>query len=74
MFPSYQSHSADVVCKSTDWFLYDEDINRILVKNGVMFTSPKLIFLQVGKIGPFFPHAIFLKKSDSHLGFPWRLG
>ena len=28
MFPSYRNQSADLQSKSTDWFLYDEKIER----------------------------------------------
>ena len=28
MFPSYRNQSFDLLCKSTDWFLYDEKIGR----------------------------------------------
>ena len=28
MFPSYRNQSFDLLCKSTDWFLYDERIGR----------------------------------------------
>ena len=32
MFPSYRNQSVDLHCKSTDWFLYDENIDRWRVK------------------------------------------
>ena len=28
MFPSYRNQSVDLLCKSTDWFLYDGNIGR----------------------------------------------
>ena len=28
VFPSYRKQSFDLLCKSTDWFLYDEKIGR----------------------------------------------
>ena len=32
MFPSYRNQSVDLLCKSTDWFLYDGNIGRYSVK------------------------------------------
>ena len=30
MFPTYRSQSGDLLCKSTDWFLYDENRGRYI--------------------------------------------
>ena len=32
MFQSYRNQSVDLLCKSTDWFLYDGNIDRQKVK------------------------------------------
>ena len=32
MIPSYWNQSVDLLCKSTDWFLYDGNSGRLKVK------------------------------------------
>ena len=58
MFPSYTNQPVDLLCNSTDWFLYDGNIGRWKVKdifiinsNGVfysiIFWSPCYVCLSV---------------------------
>ena len=37
MFPSYRNQSVNLPCKSTDWFLYDGNNVRLMVKFNVKF-------------------------------------
>ena len=40
MFPSYRNQSVDLLCKSIDWFLYDENIGLQKVKVDLHLRPP----------------------------------
>ena len=46
MFLSYRNQSVDLLCKSADWFLYDENIGHLRVKSGSLtHFKPMSIFI-----------------------------
>ena len=43
MYPSYRNKSVDLLCKSTDLFLYDEDIGRWRMNSSAFITFSKVL-------------------------------
>ena len=47
MFPSYRNQSVDLQSKSTDWFLYDENIGRERVNFIFLTVKRKRSYLRI---------------------------